>query len=67
MESRKCNYQKELDRQDLILFAEKLFHVYKKASGKDLMDVVGFGDYLIALGLCPGMDFLYKVNKGLNL
>ena len=67
LKSRKANYQKELGRQNLEWFAKGLFYLQtNKSLNKDCVDFVKLADYLISLGICPDINFLYKVNKVIN-
>lgn len=60
LESRGGKCHKELERQGLDQFAEQLF-AFKKMPGSEQARLADIGELLISLGLCPSLDFIFKV------
>lgn len=60
------SYQCDLEQQELMAFAQEVFLIHARQSpSKNTVSISSFADYLISLGMCPNIEFLYKVRLGM--
>jgi len=59
LNSHQANWQRELGQQDLVKFGKDIFYIHTK--NKNRAKILELGDFLISLGVCPNIQFLYNV------